>query len=149
MDKYYTPSIEEFHVGFIFEELFQDKPTKMRVYTKEELKAFPFRWQQLILDTSHSISRITSKIKQNEVRVKYLDKEDIESLGFNINSVGDFTYKEELHIIAYTYKTNVELSYDYDSRVCYIGSSGQTAFYGIIKNKLEFKKLLKQLNINK
>ena len=35
--KYYTPSIEDLHFGFEFEELIQDVPHKMRAYSKEEL----------------------------------------------------------------------------------------------------------------
>lgn len=62
-DKYYTPSIEEFHVGFEFE--LKDPITQIWV-------KFIFEEDKLWF------------IKSNISRVKYLNKEDIESLGFEL-----------------------------------------------------------------
>jgi len=69
-NKYYTPTIEEFHVGFEFEFRHSDyKEDGWKKFTTPvfnmEREDCPFACQTL-----------------EEYRVKYLDREDIESLGF-------------------------------------------------------------------
>ena len=83
-DKYYTPEIEEFHVGFEFEYEYWDILRGVNydwheeVYyqmsqTKEPKKGGHTLW---------SIDSLSNAIKEESIRVKHLDKEDIESLGF-------------------------------------------------------------------
>lgn len=151
--KYYTPTIEEFHIGFEFEELFQDKPTKMKVYSKEELKAFPYSWQKLKLDTSHSISRITSKIAQDKVRVKYLDQQDIEDLGFIYTgkSIDIWFEKKGYFQIGDWVSFKIKLHYGlHDNRLYIIAmdcGDEYKLFEGIVKNKSELKKILQQVGV--
>ena len=65
---YYTPELEEFHIGFEYECWVDDK------------------WYRQPLDENDLIDfrDFNRKLKglPSEIRVKYLDKEDIESLGF-------------------------------------------------------------------
>ena len=70
-NKYYTPTIEEFHVGFEFESNY--------VGFSSDLK-----WRKILLNDSHDWFWTTYKqdAVETEFRVKHLDKEDIESLGF-------------------------------------------------------------------
>ena len=69
--KYYTPKIEEFHVGFEYEALFTDKKKEPNLRWVKMNEPFQFKrlyeWLEL---------------PEPGLRVKYLDKEDIESLGF-------------------------------------------------------------------
>ena len=134
--KYYIPSIEEFHVGFKFEQ-----------YHKPHWDDTG-RWFNCSFDTSHSISRITNELQQdrNWVRVKYLDKQDIESLGF--------TTKEDLRFINGDYtilKYNNAPSLDpliiENEATLIITLKDYTIFSGKIKNKSELKVLLTQLGI--
>jgi len=137
MDKYYTPEIEEFHVGFEYEWL--------NISNSEWLKK-----THSSLDCSYNSPERT--------RVKYLDREDIESLGFipiipsNIEDKGSYepdwwsTTKtgDGYQILkCKNYSTNeitYEISYgQHEYR--------QVKFDGTIKNKSELKKLLKQLGI--
>ena len=66
MNKYYTPSIEEFHVGFECE-------IKIGDHWKN-IKAIEDIEEMLIYGIP----------KPNNSRVKYLDKDDIESLGWEL-----------------------------------------------------------------
>ena len=127
MNKYYTPEIEEFYVGFEYEEKWEDG------------------WHPETFGVHHMIN---SDILKNEViRVKYLDREDIESLGFKYSRYsGSYTQ--------YFTKDNIEISIgsadrkDSTLRVKRIWSvSNEIVFKGTIKNKSELKKLLKQLGI--
>ena len=67
-NKYYKPDIEEFHVGFEYEvedlhDNLIDRCWRRQVFEGED-------------------ATIREWLETNDVRVKYLDKEDIESLGF-------------------------------------------------------------------
>lgn len=133
-NKYYTPQIEEFHVGFEY-----------------ELKADDGGWCY-----SNVPQEIVSRcINDNRCRVKYLDKEDIQSLGW----IHDVNMSE----------------FDFDSFYIEPGIDNKKRFiqYGLnnykngqiylekvidcgcneiellnIKNKSELKKLMQQLSIN-
>ncbi len=132
-DKYYTPSIEEFYVGFEYEIASIDCQWVIHDWNIAEFKA---------------IDSLTA-IKDHPYlyRVKYLDKEDVEGFGFKqvdrVNTkryikgncsiwLGDCT-KEML--------TKIEIV----DRLRAVGKT--TSFMGGVKNKSELKKLLNQLNI--
>ena len=143
MEKYYIPTIEEFHVGFEFEEEFKNpnwhKLMKPRIDVYEFIK--------IKLDTSHSISRIISKIKKEKVKVKYLNREDIESLEWVATPNRDhiYNYRDDhnsyqLHFDDLTRKEGQGVGitiYGMDSIV----------FQGYIKNKSEFKKIMIMLDL--
>lgn len=122
-NKYYTPNIEEFCVGFEYE--FKWKPNK------SEWKALKNRHPE---DLIESIENEYNK----EYRVKYLDKEDIESLT-TVNAQGYFSIDKVIISLSDNQFVLIE-SYKEES-------DGKVLFQGIIKNKLEFKKVLFQLKI--
>lgn len=123
-NKYYTPTIEELHVGFEYE-------AKAKGSTETSYSTF----------ICHGHNSIFSEFNSSTIRVKYLDREDIESLGFVFKG-GDthLTYHYGGYAITHTPPSNKIDIYYYD---------GSEFVNGItIKNKSELKKLLKQLNIN-
>lgn len=63
-NKYYTPSIEEFRVGF-----------------ECEMNTTPMNWIHTRITLNH-FKHIDKWLKDKAVRVRFLDKEDLESLGF-------------------------------------------------------------------
>lgn len=67
-EKYYTPDISEFHVGFEYEQITTNYPDKNN-------------WQKAVVRTERD-SPYQLWITNGTVRVKHLDQEDIESLGF-------------------------------------------------------------------
>ena len=133
---YYTPEIEEFHLGFEYE------------------------WKELE-DTEWKKEKSPIKISADGyeeqkygVRVKYLDKEDIKSLEFKTDM------ERGLSIDAVVgYKLHYILEYNTTSKKLIIkiknmlrdGSGNYVGyvnyFNGYIKNKSELKKILKQIGI--
>ena len=127
-NKYYTPTIEEFHVGFEFESNY--------VGFSSDLK-----WKKILLNNSHDWFWTAYKqdAVETEFRVKYLDKEDIESLGFTQITydcynlpIGD----EELRLLFENDIFKIFLADKYSDML----------FQGTIKNKSELKRVLKMLN---
>ena len=124
-DKYYTPSIEEFHVGFEYE---YDGKCVFRI--------------------GMSISFMDYLISNGKIRVKYLDQEDIESLGFDLDS----TVEQESFYVKGNFMKGDEyrLIYRDEERTTEIHSTNDNnpnSFFGIIKNKSELKKILKQIGV--
>ena len=147
-NKYYTPSIEEFHVGFEHERMNGD------------------RWEKDVLVAGDMYGTI-AKGYENEfeeidkgmrdVRVKYLDQEDVESLGFKLlkNYSVEQEYQSRITDDSW-YELNVDDKEEYPCLVsieCWVNITKSTSnrdvmFTGTIKNKSELKKLLKQLGID-
>ena len=87
--KYYVPSIEEFRVGFQYEELMGTESSGLQ------------DWSEKIFDISEYIDRngehyLLELINGECIRVNYLDQSDIESLGFtNCNDENGIRFKKE------------------------------------------------------
>ena len=133
--KYYTPEIEEFHLGFEFEVNYTGEGWLKEIFCSGTGKNID------------SIAKLVSFLGrtnfEDAYRVKYLDKEDIESLGFNYSKTDmDLWFNKDKYDLIYTPSNNwLCISYfsEYEEDV--------QLFYGIIKNKSELKTLLKQLGI--
>ena len=162
MSKYYTPEIEEFHVGFEYEfhgmttgglEIVDfsknpiesktiSKPTN-KVWTKESI------YRDDCALYNRSFKSLEGLIKSKQIRVKHLDKEDIEILGFSMRTTSYGVYY---------IKNQYKIDYAWDKRLIIsennkmvvdkdFENQGNILFIGIIKNKSELKRILKQLNI--
>lgn len=148
-DKFYIPDISEFHLGFIFD-----------IYEGNDL-ADPWEWTTKdfsinIIDKNKfnfSLEFLFRKLKSNEIRVSFLDKQDIESLGF----IYTRNYKQ---FIYFDYRNTDEygggfLNYNLDTKVLKLSiNNGETdrdgliyttRFEGVIKNKSELVQLLKKI----
>ena len=122
---YYTPKIEEFHIGFECEVL-------GIIGTKEDERLFS---QPTIISQKELLL-----IDRLEIRVKYLDQSDIESLGWKFGT-NDYVFPENKNVTYGQYKLLLN-----NNELEIIHLSG-TLFRGTIKNKSELIKLMKQLNI--
>jgi len=140
-NKYYTPEIEEFHVGFeceIQSSWGMQKGIYPSILREDTLTGF----QLQKIGETETLKKVISGI-----RVKYLDKKDIESLGFSYYKTHPGMEQMEFD------KGEYELTYDPNFkgkqwlRINLEGEGDVTLFSGSIKNKSELKKLLKQLNI--
>ncbi len=129
--KYYTPEIEEFHVGFEYQVQNYNGEFGNNILTEdmliicpggEENNDQPFYFKRYSLD---------------KFRVKYLNREDIVSLGW-IQRDYD-TYDIEGYAL--------ELDHEYNTFIYQTGPRNGTVFKGIIKNKSELKRLMQQLKI--
>ena len=163
-NKYYTPTIEEFHVGFEYEfhgmttgglSILDTKNNKSKTIQKPHIKI----WNKEIIykDSifNRNLTSISELINSNQIRVKYLDKEDIESLGFvkrnpeNNNKSSDYFKMKAPGEIAYW--TEIDLDFRWGFKDVSIrgvrGNEDDYLFRGTIKNKSELKRLLKQLGV--
>lgn len=145
--KYYTPTIEEFHVGFEYQEMMANAHGKEVWHLKSISK---------LLD----IESLSSMIYAKWIRVKHLDREDIESLGWiNHNDRGmQENYGDRFGVISDRGKKSYILNiwytkqeFNYGVRV-HISFKNQPyvaedIFHGYLKNKSELKKIMKQLGI--
>ena len=141
MSKYYTPKIEEFHVGF----------------EVQLLDPAYNEWIDFVVGSKFKDPGLWF-FNSNKCRVKYLDIKDIESLGFmsidepQALSLED-AYERDGVVIRYsppfsTYKGIVKIGYRNlirDASGRYDGFS--TNFKGELKNKSELKRVLKQIGI--
>jgi len=161
MNKYYKPSLEEFHVNFEYElleiegKLISGTPCKYKW-----VKCSDFSYD-LLADDTDTVSELKRRIDDNLIRVKYLDREDIESCGWEAS--------EDLPVVRYdnnngvlcnerrspVYELNEKmLVYFEDDHLLeiYHFTTHQIEpirfrFIGTIKNKSELLVLMKQLSI--
>jgi hypothetical protein len=149
--KYYTPDLEEFHQGFEYERWSNSAYTPEK-YIKE---VFEFVDKDDIWNDDVTNMLACAYNRGDTVRVKYLDKEDIESLGWKRDSLRAHQLTKQIYN-----KDNWMLMHNKETREVsvivrdpskeknYIQLSKLKGFdYLIINNKSELKKLLKQLNI--
>lgn len=166
-NKYYTPDISEFYVGFEYEELefiYTDKGW----YTAKEQK-----WLHKVykgndyIESYYLNEQVKRSLFTNSIRVKYLDKSDVEELGFEETESMISGYDHfELHpIFKETNSKGKEVDIqkyfgiyvnrkDYRFVLIYGGSFNNAhpntdtyRFKGIIKNKSELKQVLRMIGI--
>jgi hypothetical protein len=129
MSKYYTPEISEFHVGFEYELEEPDGTYSRLIHLRNSLGFLRDRF--------------------DEIRVKYLDREDIENCGWWYDP--EFNERAELgKYVLFTHKNGdilIQEEYSYERKgTNYIGYN--VLFDGKVKNISELRKLMKQLGIN-
>lgn len=145
LEKYYTPEIEELLNTLINKEsiyrLEYDNIIEIKSYNNIEDTLYNFiemndcQWKY---DFENKIIKSYS-INPNMYLLKYLDKEDIESLGFEQQTL-PYQFKKDWYRLIKRREENQYIIED--------GRYIDQIFVGTIKNKSELKKLLTQLNIN-
>ena len=150
-DKYYTPAIEEFHIGFEYEENRYGK-----IKYEEELSNFNTAWYKECYNfNSPYFDSVKEDILNGCIRVKYLDVDDLVQLGFE--HIGGKLTSDVLQLFRYNNNRYfVHLTYTRLSAACVIqietsvfeNSVRTLVVHSIgIKNKSELLKLMAQLNI--
>jgi hypothetical protein len=167
MSKYYTPNIEEFHVGFRYEyaEWWQRDITFVDYHTRTEESRL--MWEERKIksnytsdgffkrtvtvddlselkqrgtDAQQTFEKIVAGLKEvtPSVRVKYLDKEDIEELGWELVEENKITsyYKLNHHQLEHSGR-DIKITKLYE----YI------RFIGMCKNYNELKKIMEWTEI--
>lgn len=144
-NKYYTPSIEELHIGFEYEMRTEDTEGNT-VYEKNTIhEGFGNVMRELI--------RIRC------IRVKYLDHDDIKELGWRYGADGfiggnPHNYDAQKFDKIITFRGSECLSsllFNQSSGWCCIvvdfSHSNLTLFAGKLKNKSELKRIMKMIGI--
>lgn len=133
MNWYYTPELEEFHIGFEY----------------ERLNSYQNEYEELIYEGNIGSKDLQKYI--NDIRVKYLNEEDIQDI-LGIENVGNgidlkFVWSKS-NVTYYEFEYNVLIKTLYVTRCATIDYIDDVIiFEGTIKNKSELKKLLKQLDV--
>lgn len=151
MNKYYTPTIEEFFPGFEYE--INDSAINENLALRQSVNWYKCKFWNKGVET---LDMVDISIECEDIRVKYLDKEDVEALGFDktnekykyqkfvknidTNTYSELTLSNENKVVIELYELTGVDSYKEDW-------SSKIIFEGYIKNKSELKKLLKQLGI--
>ncbi len=144
-EKYYTPTIEEFHLGFEYEE--QVDGTWIERIVRESI--------MYIDNTQKQFKGIAFSIEKNPVRVKYLNREDIESCGWKQSGLNDDTLFIRKNDRDFVFNINYGRPIIQELFIKDRGdgiempdhSKTITMFIGQIKNKSELQRIMKQLNI--
>jgi len=139
-NKYYTPKLEEFHVGFEYEK--HDD----RLATYRENNYEPTNWHKFKYDLkSIRLSQLPTHLFEKTIRVKYLDQSDIESLGW-VEQQDEVKYFElSNHRLYWFNSTIISIDKVFKADNNYVSIS--QIFRGSCKNISELKKLMQQLNI--
>ena len=134
--KYYTPSIEEFHVGFEFDVL----NNKDKFYDPQHEVG---KWLNATVDNGifSDLQNISRLLIDGQIRVKHLDREDIKSLGWKyVPATKTFElidlagYEWELIFIPQTLSVDIDL---------YKGNP----FSGTIRSKSELATIMRMIGI--
>lgn len=132
-NKYYTPEVEELHIGFEYEIAYRN----------------PGFEKGKIFDGAN-LDWLIEHLKNNknaEVRVKYLDIEDVESLGWIKRETLGYSFNDEFFMLfgmlksVYGIRRYLSIVQGKDPKTAVIRFSGD------IKNKSELKHLMQQLGI--
>ena len=155
-DTHYTPTIDEFHDGFEYERMNGDRWEEAEFDSTDG-------WGTLAHGYENEYEEIDKGLRT--VKVKYLDREDIESLGFEYDNNGEpYSLREpEKEGDLYDFPLAFNLDTQLTDGICYIlylykdstvwiewikDCAGMGyIFKGVIKNKSELVKLMKQLGI--
>jgi len=169
-NKYYTPTIDEFHVGFTYERndgndwypvvsnigdmmdvqtmLSKANLQKIAITCKDE-KEFLAKTGAHALPIGMTLKTILNNPITfcDRIRVKYLDREDIESLGWEYKSTFIDADGDNAHLFIKPGGYNLKVECDNHITIWLENLSSVVFFRGTIKNKSELKKLMQQLNI--
>ena len=164
-NKYYTPGLKEFHVGFEYEAKFFTEKQKPNEKLSDYLKNHPenkIEWRKMVwTDTSSFLYEmnvendgfdgIKSITVPDSIRVKHLDREDIEECGWEC-----IMFNKEYNSGEFKISPNKILSFNLVDYFCIIKHINFpeavepniiSIFQGVIKNKSELIKLMEMLNI--
>ena len=138
-NKYFTPDIEDVHVGYELE-------WKCKIRNQD--------WEKTICDTD-LISIIYDEYEHadfeepydEQFRVPYLTKEQIEAEGWSKAKVPIVTIKHDFYEIPYI-KDNFRIDYNFKNKLINIlENNGVNLFYGKCKDINTFRKIIKLLGI--
>lgn len=139
--KYYTPTIEEFHVGFEYEQLARIMQPKTDVPN--------IRWTSFVFQFNQA-PYVLDGLSRNEYRVKYLDHDDIIAEGWG-NCV--VTMLDDTDRFGWC-KTHYMLIEDSEQFIVYEKvtennsvASSNIIFNGNIRNRSELRLIMKMLGI--
>lgn len=139
MEKYYTLEFDDLIYGL-----------ECEIKTKGEWKKWTFNSESKLLNLIN-ILLLAKNIKYGEVRCKYLDKDDIESLGFKCKNPRLYKLNEEYELFPLGDNKilirEILTESNFNKRLDNKQAVYCQLFNGIIKNKAELKRIMKMIEI--
>lgn len=151
--KYYTPTLEEFHAGFRYESY------SVSTYDGNTMS---HNWEPRIFKDGHKIYAGNDVLIPETCRVKFLDQQDIEELGWNYSGrTTELWFKipdVDIQPFNLTYRSFM-LSYSLDDYRCQIAgyewtdcrsmnnNEGEVLFLGKVKNYNQLKQIMEWITI--
>lgn len=141
MNQYYTPSTEELHIGIEIEYMMETESAE-----PDEQGNVPFKWDARIIKDGYQFIDILRYNKIGKVRVKYLDQQDIEELGWKPKEKNNYSFEKDNLVIIWDsgHFTSAQLAI-YITYIINDKPGWFQVFDGKVKNKSELKKLLQQI----
>lgn len=142
-EKYYTPESWEFHIGFEYERKVETGDLEdiwvSRIFPEDGLCTGT-------IDKPELVELYYNNFTKEDTRVKHLDQEDVESLGFKYVKQG---CSEDSKIFRNNVGAGIEIYFREDGSMLISHETRRTSvlFEGTVKNKSEFSRLLRQLGI--
>lgn len=134
-DKYYTPEIEEFHIGFEYE-------ISSKSFYPEETT-----WSRFSFSTFENFDYIKLFIQQGHIRVRHLCHDDIVELGWE-KDLSDS--RSTCFIKRVENETHYLWFFDNGTILIFKNNKyghRENLFSGTLKSKSDLKRLMKQLGI--
>lgn len=141
-NNYYSPELAEFYEGFEYQKLVTNLDGSTEWITKEYSLIDKDSYYIANMFRDYNFLKLNEYLKNN-FRVKYLDTEDIKSLGWIqifVGTTDQVLYEKDGFELAFT--DNIDF---YGWNISIDNKNTNTSFKGIIKNKSDFKRLIKQL----
>lgn len=144
-NKYYTPELEDLHIGYECERKHYKNGIAPYELSQEQAREFyknsEIEWSKEII---RSLFNYTHLLMDNEViRTKYLDKEDIESLGWRQRNSSNIFEKDKTYLSFNIYSNIpvIEIFKNLEEKYIFM-------YIGECKSINELRKLMKWLKIN-
>lgn len=128
MEKYFTPSIEDIRIGYEYEEL--------TFNPQDDISVSPPIWEKRTFPDPFTGGDVT-KLKNRNIRVKYLSQEQIEAEGF-------IFYKMFDTILEFLWKDSISVRYNTKTKKLGVGEG---LFYGNCPSINEFRIIIKLIGI--
>ncbi len=134
-NKYYSPGISEFHVGFEFQKMDIDTAQ----WYNEVLKS---------LDQKFDDMSLVDNIDNEVIRVKCLDRKDIEDFDYKIENIGHWIIEATKKGMPF-HKVKAWFHLNCPPVIEVYNDIGNLVYGGICKNKSQFKQILEWTGVIK
>jgi hypothetical protein len=140
--KYYIPEIEDFHIGFEFE---QQKYSRDIEWYQRTVEDYFFATPSYGPGEGGEaeISEVWDALRRGDIRAKHLDNSDVLSLGWTV----DEALEPIGYVIKSENKTFILRGFE-GATLIQILSDQRQIFFGSLKNKSDLKRLMVQLAIH-